>query len=168
MTGPRAPALWIDADACPGVLREILLRAAEREGIATTFVANQWLRLPASRWVQARQVQGGYDAADDWIVAQVAEGDLVVTQDIPLAARVVERGASAVGLRGERFDAGSIGARLSMRNFMEDLRGAGIETGGPPPLHARDRAAFAAELDRWILTRRRRLAAVGAGDPASG
>ena len=168
MTEPRHPALWVDADACPAVIREIILRAAERVGIATTFVANQWIKLPASRFVQARQVQGGFDAADDWIVEQVREGDFVVTQDIPLAARVIEKGATAVGVRGERFDAASIGARLSMRNFMEDLRGAGIDTVGPPPLHARDRAAFAAELDRWILARSRRLAAVGAGGPKVG
>ena len=164
----RLPALWVDADACPGVIREIIVRAAERVGIATTFVANQWIRLPASKWVQARQVGGGFDAADDWIVEQVREGDFVVTQDIPLAARVVEKGCTAVGLRGERFDAATIGARLSMRNFMEDLRGAGVDTGGPPPLHPRDRAAFAAELDRWLLVRARRLAAVGAGGPKTG
>lgn len=149
-----APRIWVDADACPAVIRDILFRAAERAQVETTLVANQWLRTPPSRFVRALQVPGGPDAADDEIAARVNAGDLVVTQDIPLAARVLEKHGIALNPRGERYDAGSIAERLSMRNFMEELRGAGIQTGGPAALHPRDRQAFAAQLDRWIATRR--------------
>ena len=147
---PDAPQVWVDADACPGVIRDILFRAAERAQVRVTLVANQWLRTPPSRHVRALQVQGGFDAADDAIVERVRPGDLVVTQDIPLAARVLERGGEAVNPRGERYAADSIAERLSMRNFMEELRGAGIQTGGPAVFHARDRQAFANQLDRWL------------------
>lgn len=143
----------IDADACPVAIREIVVRAASRARVPTTFIANQWIRLPASRFLRALQVAGGLDAADDAIVEHVQAGDLVVRQDIPLAARVIERGAQAVHARGERFTADAIGERLSIRNFMEELRGAGVPTGGPPPLHLRDRQAFAAVLDAWLARR---------------
>ena len=150
----RPTRVWVDADACPAVIREILFRAAERAGVQVTLVANQWLRTPPSRLVRALQVEGGFDAADDLIAERAAPGDLVVTQDIPLAARVLERGAIALDPRGERYSADSIAERLSMRNFMEELRGAGVQTGGPAVLHARDRQAFASQLDRWIAARR--------------
>ncbi|GAB2515486.1 YaiI/YqxD family protein [Lysobacter humi (ex Lee et al. 2017)] len=147
---PDGPRIWVDADACPVPLREMLLRAAERARIPTTFVANQWVRMPPSPWVRSVQVAGGPDVADDAIAERVQPGDLVVTQDIPLAARVIERGATALGPRGELHTASTIAERLSMRNFMDELRGAGVQTGGPATFHARDRQAFAAHLDRWI------------------
>ena len=149
----QAAQVWVDADACPGVIKDILFRAAERAGVQVTLVANQWLRTPPSRHVRALQVHGGFDVADDAIVERVRPGDLVVTQDIPLAARVLERGAHAVNPRGERYTPDTIAERLSMRNFMDELRGAGIQTGGPPVFHARDRQAFANQLDRWLATR---------------
>jgi uncharacterized protein YaiI (UPF0178 family) len=150
-----APRIWVDADACPVVIRDILVRAAERARVHTTFVANQWVRLPASKWLQSLQVAGGFDVADRAIVDRVSAGDLVVTQDIPLAAQVIERGADALHPRGERYTRDSIRERLSIRDFMDELRGAGVQTGGPPALHARDRQAFAAALDRWLAHRPR-------------
>lgn len=150
-----APRIWVDADACPVVIRDIIVRAAERAHVHTTFVANQWVRLPASPWLQALQVPGGFDVADQAIVDRLAAGDLVVTQDIPLAAQAIERGADALHPRGERYTKDTIAERLSMRNFMDELRGAGVATGGPPTLHARDRQAFAAQLDRWLAHRAR-------------
>jgi len=152
---PTPPHVWVDADACPGVIRDILFRAADRTQVQVTLVANQWLRTPSLPNVRALQVQGGFDAADDAIVERVRPGDLVVTQDIPLAARVLDRGAQVVNPRGERYTADSIAERLSMRNFMEELRGAGVQTGGPAVFHARDRQAFANQLDRWLATRPR-------------
>lgn len=148
------PRIWVDADACPGVIRDILVRAAIRAGVPTTFVANQWIRVPSSPLIRALQVEHGPDVADTAIVERVQAGDLVVTQDIPLAARVIECGAEALNPRGERYTAGTIAERLSMRDFMDELRGAGVQTGGPAPLHARDRQAFANQLDRWIAQRR--------------
>lgn len=144
------PQIWVDADACPGVIRDILFRAAERARIQVTFVANQWFRTPPSKYLRAVQVQGGFDVADDAIVERVRSGDLVVTQDIPLAARVLELGAAALHPRGERYTADTIRERLSIRDFMDELRGAGVQTGGPPVMHARDRQAFASQLDRWL------------------
>jgi len=152
-TADTPPQIWVDADACPVVIRDILFRAAERAQVHVTFVANQWLRTPGSRYIRALQVSGGYDVADDAIAERACPNDLVVTQDIPLAARVVERGAEAIDPRGERFTADNIAERLSMRNFMEELRGAGVQTGGPAALHARDRQTFANQLDRWIAGR---------------
>jgi uncharacterized protein YaiI (UPF0178 family) len=148
-----APQVWVDADACPGVVKEILFRAAERAKVQVTLVANQWLRTPPSRYIRALQVQGGFDVADSEIVERVRPGDLVVTQDIPLAARVIEKGGIAVNPRGERYTPDNMAERLSMRNFMEELRGAGVQTGGPAAFHARDRQAFANQLDRWLAQR---------------
>lgn len=155
MTSPASarPQIWVDADACPGVVKEILFRAAERAQVQVTLVANQYLRCPPSRHIRALQVQGGYDEADTAIVERLNPGDLVVTQDIPLAARVLEKGAVAVGPRGEPFTPDNMAERLSMRNFMEELRGAGVQTGGPAAFHARDRQAFANYLDRWLAQR---------------
>jgi uncharacterized protein YaiI (UPF0178 family) len=145
--------VWVDADACPGVIRDILFRAAERAQVQVTLVANQWLRTPPSRFIRALQVPGGFDVADSAIVDRVQPGDLVVTQDIPLAARVLEKGAIALNPRGERYTPDNMAERLSMRNFMEELRGAGVQTGGPTAFHARDRQAFASQLDRWLSQR---------------
>lgn len=151
--GPQPSQVWVDADACPVVIKEILFRAAERAQVHVTLVANQWLRTPASRYIRALQVQGGYDVADSAIVERLQPGDLVVTQDIPLAARVIEKGGLAINPRGERYTPDNIAERLSMRNFMEELRGAGVQTGGPAGFHARDRQAFANALDRWLAQR---------------
>ena len=153
MNEDPAPQVWVDADACPGVVKEILFRAAERARVQVTLVANQWLRTPPSRYIRALQVQGGFDVADSEIVERIRPGDLVVTQDIPLAARVIEKGGIAVNPRGERYTPDNMAERLSIRDFMEELRGAGIQTGGPPAFHARDRQAFANQLDRWLAQR---------------
>jgi uncharacterized protein len=145
--------IWVDADACPAVIRDILVRAALRAGVPITFVANQWVRVPSSPLIRALQVEHGPDVADSAIVDRLEAGDLVVTQDIPLAARVLEKGGAALNPRGERYTPGTIAERLSMRDFMDELRGAGVQTGGPAPLHARDRQAFANQLDRWLAQR---------------
>ncbi|MEI7036171.1 YaiI/YqxD family protein [Fulvimonas yonginensis] len=148
-----APQIWVDADACPGPIKEILFRAAERARVQVTLVANQPLRTPPSRFVRATQVAGGFDVADAEILQRVAAGDLVVTQDIPLAAQVIDKGALALHPRGELYTRETIAQRLSMRNFMDELRGAGVDTGGPSAFHARDRQAFANQLDRWLRQR---------------
>ncbi|WP_434515891.1 YaiI/YqxD family protein [Dechloromonas sp. ARDL1] len=142
--------IWVDADACPGVIKEIIYRAAERRQIQTTLVANQMLRTPPSKVIRAIQVPSGFDVADRHIVDQVAAGDLVVTADIPLASLVIERGAHALNPRGELYTTATIRERLSMRNFMEELRSAGIETGGPSSFSQADRQAFANQLDRFL------------------
>jgi uncharacterized protein len=153
MSEKAASQVWVDADACPGAVKEILFRAAERARVQVTLVANHWLRTPPSRFIRALQVQGGFDVADSEIVDRVQPGDLVVTQDIPLAARVLDKGGIAVNPRGERYTADNMAERLSMRNFMEELRGAGVQTGGPATFNARDRQAFANQLDRWLAQR---------------
>lgn len=140
----------MDADACPGVIRDILYRAARRTGLSLTLVANQPVTTPSAANIRALQVGQGADVADALIAERVEAGDLVITADIPLAAAVIERGATALDFRGEAYTAENIRGRLSMRNFMADLRGSGVATGGPPPLDKRDRQAFANQLDRWI------------------
>ena len=154
MTKTQPPQIWVDADACPGPIKDILFRAAERARVPVTLIANQWLHTPGSRYIRALQVQGGFDAADDAIAERAGPGDLVVTQDIPLAARVLANNAEAVNPRGERFTADNIAQRLSVRNFMEELRGAGVQTGGPSAFSARDRQAFANQLDGWLARKR--------------
>jgi uncharacterized protein YaiI (UPF0178 family) len=149
-----SPQIWVDADACPVAIKEMLFRAAEREQVEVTLVANQWLRTPPSRYVRAVQVSSGLDVADTEIVQRMRAGDLVVTQDIPLAALVVERSALAINPRGELYTRETIAQRLSMRNFMDELRGAGVDTGGPAAFHPRDRQAFANQLDSWLARRR--------------
>jgi uncharacterized protein len=150
----RAPCIWVDADACPGVVREILFRAAERTGIEVILVANQPIRVPPSRRVRQIQVGSGFDVADDEIVRRVAEGDLVITSDIPLAAEVIEKGGHALSPRGEPFTKDNIGARLNMRDFMDSMRASGINTGGPPAMDKGDRQAFANQLDRYLAKQR--------------
>ena len=142
--------IWVDADACPGVIKEIIFRAAERLKISTTLVANQMLRTPPSRYIRAIQVPSGFDVADRHIVDQLAPGDLVITADIPLASGVIERGAHALNPRGELYTTANIRERLTMRNFMEELRGAGVETGGPAAFSQADRQAFGNALDRFL------------------
>ena len=144
--------IWVDADACPVVVKEILFRAAERTGIQTTLVANQALRTPKSRYIDTLQVPKGFDVADNEIVRRLDAGDLVITSDIPLAADVIEKGGVALSPRGELYSAENIRGRLNMRDFMDTLRASGIDTGGPPVLSQSDRQAFANHLDT-LLTR---------------
>jgi uncharacterized protein len=142
--------IWVDADACPVVIKEILFRAAERTRVQTTLVANQPVRVPASRHIKMLQVGSGFDVADDEIVRRVVAGDLVITADIPLAAEVIEKGGHALNPRGEMYTSENIKSRLTMRDFMDTLRSSGINTGGPPALNQNDRKAFADELDRFL------------------
>ena len=145
--------IWVDADACPKPVKDILFRLAERKEIVVTFVANQRLRLVESPFVQLIQVGSGENIADDEIVNKCEDGDLIVTADIPLAARIVAKGAQARDPRGKIYDKNNIGQLLDMRNFMDELRGSGIETGGPPSFCQKDRFKFANELDRFIAQR---------------
>lgn len=142
--------IWVDADACPKVIKEILFRAAERAAVETVLVANQPLRVPPSRYLRTLQVAAGFDVADHRIVAELVPGDLVVTADVPLAALVVKKGATALNPRGELYTDANIGERLAMRNLLDELRGAGQVTGGPAPFDPRDRQAFANQLDRLL------------------
>lgn len=142
--------IWIDADACPKVLKEILYRAAERVRRPLVLVAHQGLQVPASPWIRRVQVEQGFDAADRYIVEHCVRGDLVITNDIPLAAQVIDRGAGVINARGEVLDKENIRERLRMRNLMEELRSGGQITGGPPPLDNSDKARFANALDRWL------------------
>jgi uncharacterized protein YaiI (UPF0178 family) len=146
--------IWVDADACPNVIKEILFRAAERTRVQLTLVANQHIKTPPSRYIEATRVPGGFDVADNYISQQVQPGDLVITADIPLAAEVIEKGSHALNPRGERYTPDTIRQRLVMRDFMEEMRSSGVVTDGPPPLHQRDRQAFANELDRFLAKQR--------------
>ena len=148
--------IWVDADACPVVVKEILFRAATRWQIHVTLVANQMLRTAPSAWIRSIQVPQGFDVADHYIVTHTASGDLVITGDIPLAAQVLEKGAYAMTPRGERFDADSIAERLSMRAMLEQLRDAGIQTGGPSVFSQTDRREFANALDRLMMAKIKR------------
>jgi hypothetical protein len=142
--------IWVDADACPAVIKEILYKAAERKRLEMTLVANRQMRLPSSRFIKFLKVTGGFDVADNEIVKRLSPGDLVITADIPLAAEVIEKGGHALNPRGELYTTDNIRDRLSMRDFMDGLRSAGVETGGPAPLNQSDRQAFANQLDRFL------------------
>jgi len=142
--------IWVDADACPNVIKEILFRAAKRVKIQTTLVANQELQIPASPYIDAVQVRAGLDVADHYIVQHLQPGDLVITADIPLAAAAIAKGAYALNPRGDFYSEANIRERLSLRNFMDQLRSSGVETGGPPALNQRAREAFANQLDRFL------------------
>ena len=143
--------IWVDADACPVVIKEILFRAAERTEVPVTLVANQPINVPKSRFIKFIQVTQGFDVADNEIVKRLDSGDLVITSDIPLAADAIEKGGTALSPRGELYTADNIKARLNMRDFMESLRSSGVDTGGPPALSQSDRKLFADHLDK-ILT----------------
>jgi uncharacterized protein YaiI (UPF0178 family) len=143
-------SIWVDADACPGVIKEILFRAAKRTGVAVTLVANQALQVPRIPSVRAVQVSSGFDVADAEIVKRIIAGDLVVTADIPLAADVIAKGAEALNPRGERYSPDTIRGVLAMRDFMDTMRSSGVVGGGPPPLTQANRNAFAAQLDTWL------------------
>ena len=146
--------IWVDADACPVVIKDILYRAAKRAEIPLTLVANQMLRVPPSPWIRALQVPGGFDVADQRIAQEAQPGDLVITADIPLAAQVIAKGASVIDPRGELLTAANIQERLTLRNFMEGLRSSGVETGGPAAFSSADRQAFGNQLDRLLAKRR--------------
>jgi hypothetical protein len=142
--------IFVDADACPVVIKDILIRAAERTRTKTLFVANQYIKLPPSQHVSAYQVASGFDVADNYIVNQVESGDLVITSDIPLAAEVIEKGALALSSRGQLFTSSNIKQRLQMRDFMETMRSSGIQSKGPAALSHSDRQQFANQLDSWL------------------
>ena len=142
--------IWVDADACPKAIKDILFRVAERTTITTTLVANQYLQTPPSRYIKLLQVKSGYDVADNEIVKNLSVGDLVITGDIPLAYEVIGKGGHAINPRGERYSQDNIKERLNMRDFMDTLRGSGIDTGGPSALNSRDIQAFANQLDKFL------------------
>jgi len=144
--------IWVDADACPVVIKEILFKAAQRTGVELTLVANQTVQIPRSPNIKFLQVAQGFDVADNEIVKRFGAGDLVITGDIPLAAEVIEKGGQALNPRGELYSTDTIKARLSMRDFMDTLRSSGVNTGGPAAMSQSDRQAFANQLDK-ILTR---------------
>ena len=149
--------IWVDADACPVVIKDILFRAAERTGVQLTLVANQPVRIPPSRHIKFIQVAPGFDVADNEIVKRLEAGDLVITGDIPLAAEVIEKGAHALNPRGELYSMDNIRARLNMRDFMETLRASGVATGGAPALSQGDRKAFADNLDKLLTLYRNKV-----------
>ena len=145
--------IWVDADACPNVIKEILFRAAERTGVPVTLVANQCLRIPRIPSLKALQVSPGFDVADNEIVRQAVAGDLVITADIPLAAEIIAKGGIALNPRGELYSPDTIRAVLTLRDFMDTMRSSGNVGGGPPPLTQADRNAFAGHLDSWLVRR---------------
>ncbi|MCA1768803.1 MAG: YaiI/YqxD family protein [Halomonas sp.] len=144
------PTLWVDADACPKVARDIIIRAAERTSTDAWFVANHTVPLPRSAWVKALAVSQGFDAADDEIVERIQANDLLITSDLPLAMSAIERGAKVMTTRGEALNANNIRARVQMRDFMETMRASGEHTGGPKGYTDADRREFANALDRWL------------------
>lgn len=148
------PSLWVDADACPKVAREIIVRAAERTATPAWFVANHSIPLPPSKWVKSLAVSHGFDAADDEIVDRIQAGDLLITSDLPLAMAAIERDAKVMTTRGEALDANNIRARVQMRDFMETMRASGEHTGGPKGYSDGDRREFANALDRWLAKNR--------------
>jgi len=147
----RAISIWVDADACPRVIREILFRAVQRVGVRLILVANHAIPVPRSEYIAMRQVESGFDVADNYIVQQAAENDLVITSDIPLAAEVIDKGAQVISSRGERFTRNNVKQRLNMRDFMDTMRSSSVEVGGgPPALGSRDKQAFANALDSYL------------------
>lgn len=151
--------IWVDADACPKVIKEILFRVAEREGIFMTLVANQPLVIPRLKNIRSLRVASGFDVADNEIVKRLDPGDLVITADIPLAALVIDKGGFALNPRGELYTADNIRERLSMRDFMDSLRATGVETGGPAMFSQKDKQTFANQLDRFLSIHFRRTTA---------
>lgn len=142
--------IWVDADACPKLVKEVLFKAARRTGLPMTLVANHAMPVPKLASVQLLQVPGGFDVADDEIMARVRGGDLLITADIPLAHDALQRGAQVISPRGERFTMDTIEAKRTMRDFMDTMRASGVHGGGPPPMNANDKRAFANALDRWL------------------
>lgn len=145
--------IWVDADACPKVIKDILFRAATRTKISLTLVANQMLQIPPSPFIRSVQVPAGFDVADNEIVKRIVAGDLVITSDLPLAAEVIEKGGHVLSHRGEWYSEANIRPLLNMRDFMDNLRASGIQTGGPPPMSPSERQTFAGHLDRFLANR---------------
>ena len=145
--------IWVDADACPKVIKDILFRAATRTKIQLTLVANQTLYVPPSPFIRSVQVSAGFDVADNEIVKHVTAGDLVITSDLPLAAEVIDKGGHVLSHRGEWYSAANIRPLLNMRDFMDNLRASGVQTGGPPPMSQNESKSFAGHLDRFLATR---------------
>ena len=148
--------IWVDADACPAVIKDILFRAAERRELELTLVANKPLRTPPSRFIRTMQVARGFDVADNEIIGRIESGDLVITADIPLAAESLARGAHALNPRGEFYTPDNIQERLALRSYLAELREGGVQTGGPPPLDNTDRKRFADQLDRFLTRQLKR------------
>ena len=146
--------IWVDADACPGVIKEIIFRAAERAAVTTTLIANTLQNTPPSPYIRALQVQHGFDVADNEIVQRLQPGELVITADIPLASEVLAKGGHALNPRGQVYTGDTIEALLTMRNFMDQMRSSGVNTGGPAPLSHSDRKAFANQLDKFLARHR--------------
>ena len=144
--------IWVDADACPRVIKEILFRAATRTKISLTLVANQTLHVPPSPFIRSVQVPDGFDVADNEIVKRLSAGDLVITSDLPLAAEVIEKGGHVLSHRGEWYSVANIRPLLNMRDLMDNLRASGVQTVGPPPMSQSDRQAFAGHLDRFLAS----------------
>ena len=142
--------IWVDADACPGAVKEILYRAADKREVDTVLVANQFLRVPASRYISSIQVAGGFDVADNEIVARMEPGDLIITADIPLAAEVVASGGAALNPRGTLYNPENVKEHLARRDLMDELRSTGSITGGPASLGKSDVQAFANQLDKYL------------------
>lgn len=147
--------IWVDADACPVVIKQILFKAAERTKTRVTFIANQFIKTPPSKFVTSIRVASGFDVADNEIVKRVSDGDMVITADIPLADEVIAKGGEALSPRGELFTKDNIKSKLNMRDFMDTMRSSGVQTGGPSSLSQSDRKAFADHLDRWLSNRER-------------
>lgn len=144
--------IWVDADALPNIIKEVLFKAAQRTGVATTLIANQYVKVPPNKHIQSVVVSSGFDVADNEIVRRCNAGDLVITADIPLAAEVIEKGAQVINPRGEEYTTENIRSRLNIRDFMDTMRASGVQSGGPPPLGQQEKQQFANQLDR-ILTR---------------
>jgi uncharacterized protein YaiI (UPF0178 family) len=149
-------SIWVDADACPRVIKTILFRAAQRTGTAVTLIANHSIPVPPSKYIRSIRVADGFDVADKQIVKLVQAGDLVITADIPLAAEVIEKDAQALSPRGEAFGKHNIRSRLNMRDFMDTMRASGVNTGGPPAISEADKREFANNLDRYLAQRQAR------------
>ncbi len=149
--------IWVDADACPVVIKEILFKAAERTGMPLCLVANHQIPVPKLKNINFLQVESGFDVADDEIVRRINSGDLVITSDIPLAAEAIEKGAIGLSPRGEMFTTDNIRARLNMRDFLDTMRASGVDTGGPPAFNQSDRKAFADNLDKILTKYKKRL-----------
>lgn len=147
--------IWVDADACPVVIKEVLFKAAVRTETEVSLVANHTLRIPPSKYIKFTQVSSGFDVADNFIVKRLVKGDLIITGDIPLAAEVIEKGGQALNPRGELYTKENIKSLLNMRDFMDTLRSSGVETGGPSALSKSERQLFANHLDKWLARRKK-------------
>lgn len=144
--------IWVDADACPNIIKDILFKSSTRTKIPLTLIANQYLRTPATRWITAIQVQKGFDEADHELVRRAKQGDLVITSDIPLADEIIEKKGFVLTPRGEILSKDNIKSRLNIRDFMDTMRSSGVQTGGPPPMSSSEKQAFSNALDKWVQT----------------